>query len=83
MSFSDSLESVKSRMMQDAKARFPAFRSMSETAFGLFLRKNGCTKWRISVARGWEFPPLHEMRARWEKNFGRWEWEEEFRDWQW
>jgi hypothetical protein len=68
--------------MQDMKDRVPKLRGMSETAFGRFLRKNGCTRWRTAMARGWEFPPLAKMRKQWEKGFGRWEWEEEIMDWQ-
>src|SRR5262249_37859853 len=34
-------------------------------------------------ARGWEFPPLLELRARWETKFGgEWNWHEELDDWQ-
>jgi hypothetical protein len=69
-------------LMQDMKDRVPKLRGMSETAFGRFLGKNGCTKWRTTTARGWEFPPLTEARKAWAARFGHWEWEEEITDWQ-
>jgi len=34
-------------------------------------------------ARGWEFPPLLELRGRWETKFhGTWHWHEDLDDWQ-
>jgi hypothetical protein len=50
---------------------------MSETALGRFLREDaGCIRWRAGKFRGWQFPPLSDLRAVWEKKFGNWKWDE-------
>jgi hypothetical protein len=71
-------------LAEDVRDRVPAIRyKMSDTAFGRFLRKNGCVSWRTAGIRGWQFPPLNEMRASWEKRFGGWKWDElGLKDWQ-
>jgi hypothetical protein len=69
---------------KDAQSRIPKLRWMSETSFGNWLRKDwGCRKWRTANLRGWQFPPLPEMRAAWENKFGGWPWDEpELKEWQ-
>lgn len=53
----------------------PRLRNTSDRALGTALKKWGC---RNAVAsggtRGWQFPPLSEMRGEWERRYGRRDW---------
>ena len=62
--------------LDDARERIPKLKYVSETAFGRFLRKQGCTPWRTCSTRGWQFPPLSEARTTWDNKFGYWPWDE-------
>jgi hypothetical protein len=33
-------------------------------------------RWRTGKFRGWQFPPLSDLRGIWEKKFGNWKWDE-------
>ena len=71
-------------LVEDVRYHVPAIRyKLSDNAFGRFLRKNGCRRWRTATTKGWQFPPLNEMRGAWEKKFGGWKWYEPgLKDWQ-
>jgi hypothetical protein len=47
-----------------------------------FLKDMKCKHWRSAGERGWEFPPLVEARASWEKRFrSKWPWDEDVPEW--
>jgi hypothetical protein len=63
-------------LLDSARAFDPLIRYVAnETSVGLFLRKQGCTKWSSGALRGWTFRPLAEARADWECRYGQWPWE--------
>jgi hypothetical protein len=63
-------------LLDSARAFNPLLRyTANETSVGLFLRKQGCTKWSSGALRGWTFRPLAEARADWECRYGQWPWE--------
>ena len=41
-----------------------------------------CKRYSDSKKRGWIFPALAEMRAEWEKRYGKWEWDNDLNEWQ-
>jgi hypothetical protein len=53
-----------------------SLRDLTATALGLFLREQGCIKYRQAGANGWQFRRLSEARVAWEKRFGGWPWHE-------
>src|SRR5262249_3458581 len=62
-----------SHALLDSAQKFsPLLRYVAnETSVGLFLRKQGCTKWSSGALRGWTFRPLAEARVDWERRYGR------------
>jgi hypothetical protein len=59
-----------SALVVDAKERVPWHHHyLSEKAVTNFLRKHGCMsgKNRSGTTRGWNFPPLAQMRAEWSR----------------
>jgi Family of unknown function (DUF5906) len=74
-----------SALVEDAKQRVPRLRNyLSDKAMGDFLKKHGCTsrKNQSGTARGWNFPPLPQMRAEWSRRYGGWDWQCDEGDWQ-
>jgi Bifunctional DNA primase/polymerase, N-terminal/Primase C terminal 2 (PriCT-2)/Family of unknown function (DUF5906) len=71
-------------LMADAQSRVPRLRDyLTEKAMGDFLRKRECLPDRTNQARGWQFPPLGEMRAKWARRYGGRTWDApELQDWQ-
>jgi hypothetical protein len=63
-------------LIEDAHARIPRLKNyLSEKAMGDFLRRRGCQSNRTNKVRGWQFLPLGQMRAEWDKRYGRRVWE--------
>jgi Family of unknown function (DUF5906) len=71
-------------LVGDAEQRVPRLRGrLTGKQTGDFLRRHGCTAVRSNSARGWQFPPLAEMRAAWARRYGGRVWETpEQEDWQ-
>jgi hypothetical protein len=44
--------------------------TLSAKKLALFLRNHGCISWRSKDLRGWTFPPLAALRARWTRLYG-------------
>ncbi|MCK1284100.1 hypothetical protein IVB41_09150 [Bradyrhizobium sp. 44] len=60
-----------------------ALRHLDEQVLASHLKQWGCTPWRNSQVRGWQFPPLAECRARWEEKYPGWKWQyPELSEWQ-
>ncbi len=75
--------STANSLVTDARAQIPSLRYITKTKFGIFLRKEaGCISWSSGKVRGWQFPPLRDSRAAWEKKFGKWNWEEPIKEWE-
>ena len=72
---------LSSTLYADAQKRIPKLRYESDTAMGHYLRDQDCFKVRQAGARGWEFPPLLEARARWMVKWGKWRWDEPILEW--
>jgi hypothetical protein len=53
----------------------PSLRHVDEQVLASHLRQWGLTPWRSSQARGWEFPPLLQCRARWDEKYPEWKWQ--------
>jgi hypothetical protein len=74
-------------LVDDARERIPALKwTLSDVELGTFLtdmERIGvvCTKHRTSAANGWDFPPLAECRAAWEKRYGPTDWERPVEEW--
>jgi hypothetical protein len=75
-------------LVDDAKERVPRLRwELSDVELYNFLTDRerigvACEKHRTSSANGWDFPPLAECRAAWEKRYGPTQWERpEMVDW--
>jgi hypothetical protein len=56
-------------LFDEARKTVPALYRQSDIWLGKMLRKHGCSPCRIGSdnSRGWEFPPLQEARAAWDK----------------
>ena len=66
-----------------ARQRVSALRHVNDQVLAACLEKWGCKPWRSSQARGWEFPPLRDCRARWEQKYPGWQWQHpELTEWQ-
>jgi hypothetical protein len=70
------------RLYDDAINYSPRNRYVTDTSFGLFLRKMGCEHHHNAKFRAWIFPPLSLARKRWIADVGgEWEWLSSPRDW--
>jgi hypothetical protein len=71
-------------LVDDVVQRVPRLRGyLTDKALGDFLRRRGCTPIRSNSARGWQFPPLAEMRSAWARRYDGRVWEApEQQDWQ-
>ena len=56
-------------------------RHCSKTAFGLFLKEQGCIKLHTARGTSWRFLPLAEHRQKWTERFGQWQWSFEGGEW--
>lgn len=61
-------------LFDQARATVPALRHESDTKLGLVLKKAGCTNIHRRGQRGWQFPPLGDLRAGWDAKLGAQEW---------
>lgn len=61
-------------LLDDANAREPDFRHHSYKKLASLLKKLGCINFHLGVCRGWEFPPLPQMRERFEREHGAQRW---------
>jgi hypothetical protein len=70
-------------LMDDVKDRAPRARHyLSEQDLASYLKERGCTRTRTNEVRGWSFPPLPELRAKWARRFGGWRWDTpDLQDW--
>jgi hypothetical protein len=57
---------------EEAKKLIPGLKYSSPHLLGRILREHGCTnaKTKDTHARAWDFPPLAEARAKWDKDMG-------------
>ncbi len=77
----DMLASMKEHGVKHTNASLPAaelkmlFGDGEAEEGGMIPRSSGS-------ARGWEFPPLHDCRAMWERKYGgKWQWHRKLKDW--
>lgn len=68
-------------LYQDFVDNSPGNRHCSKTAFGLFLREQGCIKIHGAQGNRWRFLPLKEHRDKWTARFGQWQWAYDGADW--
>ena len=68
---------------QSASASWHRLKDVSPVAMGRFLAKHGCYSIHTAKGNAWRFPPLHELRAKWEKAYGgAWRWDTpDLKDW--
>jgi hypothetical protein len=71
-------------LVDDAVQRAPRVRDhLSDKAIGDFLRRRGCIRARSNSLRGWQFPPLAQMRKEWKRRYDWRVWDApEQQDWQ-
>jgi hypothetical protein len=70
-------------LLEDAKRKVAGMKYWSDVSFGRKLSKYGCTSFKETAGpRGWEFPPLAEARAEWERKAGGWSWNTEASEWE-
>lgn len=62
-------------LYQDARERVPALRHASDRKLGMTLAAWGCANWSDGTRRGWEFPPLDDMRRAWDGRVGSRAWD--------
>jgi hypothetical protein len=57
-------------LYEQARTSSPGLKSKADAAFGRYLTEQGCEggQW-VCRRRGWVFPPLDELRAKWLKRF--------------
>jgi len=69
--------------LYDLAREHPSLRHLDEQVLAAHLKQWGCTPWRNNMRRGWDFPPLAECRALWERKFPAWRWQHpEMTEWQ-
>ena len=66
--------------MDDARAKVPRFRDLTEVALRNFLMDEEsigivCTKYRAAIGNGWSFPLLTEAREAWCRRYGPTKWD--------
>jgi len=55
---------------------------VSPVGLGRFLRQRGCYSIHQAAGNAWRFPPLAELRAKWERAYGgSWPWQEQLAEW--
>jgi hypothetical protein len=65
------------KLLRDLQRRIPKMKYTTKMALATFLHDIGCTPWRKTWERGWQFPPLAEARASFERlHGGAWPWRE-------
>lgn len=72
-------------LFDDARIIEPRLRAHTNSnAFGDYLRDWGCTNdKRVCRERGWTFPKLSELRAKWQLIYPNWQWRNpDLTDWQ-
>jgi hypothetical protein len=71
-------------LVTDVEMRVPRLRGyLTDKALGDFLRRQRCSAVRSKFARGWQFPPLKEMREAWSRRYDGRVWDApEQQDWQ-
>ena len=69
-------------LFEKARSSSPRLKYISDHELGHYLISRGCHRVRVKGGpRGWEFPPLAEVRAEWAKTFPT-DWDDPERDWE-
>jgi hypothetical protein len=67
---------------REAQSRFPDLKHTTWIVVSRALKEEwGCTPWKTNHLRGIQFPPLRELRDRFDKKFGAQDWERPDDDW--
>lgn len=74
VSYSNEIGSLPG-LYTEARTRVPALRIASDKRLGMALAAWGVQRWSDGGRRGWEFPPLRDLRATWEERYGPRDWE--------
>jgi hypothetical protein len=61
-------------LYDQAREISPRLKGYSDHALGRFLSDRKCISQWVKRRRGWEFPPLAELRAEWTSRFPGWAW---------
>jgi hypothetical protein len=69
-------------LLDDARQRFPRLKWKGDTDIGNFLTEVGCEHDHTRAGNGYEFPPLAECRAEWERKYGPKEWSNAVEEWE-
>jgi hypothetical protein len=72
---------LSSDLFKHARESVPRLKYESEHMLGRALRERGCRAFNYP-ARGWEFPPLEEARAKWNGKMPDHDWDDQRTDWQ-
>jgi hypothetical protein len=70
-------------MYTSAKKASPRLGHWTKEQITKKLKEHGCKSWVTSGTRGWEFPPLADLRAKWMERFPTWKWDNEATRWGW
>lgn len=69
-------------LIEHARSQGGRLKEANSTMVGRFLRDMGVIKIHRAAGNVWRFPPLQEVRGKWETRFSGWRWEEKFTGWQ-
>lgn len=69
-------------LVEHARAQGGRLKDLNPTQLGRFLRDMGVVKIHRAGGNVWRFPPLCEVRGKWEARFSGWKWEATFEGWQ-
>ena len=71
-------------LYEAARNTVPGLRFHSDHLLGRILcdQEKGCTACRVDGKRGWQFPPLAEARAAWDRKMPGTEWDVQT-EWEW
>ena len=69
-------------LVAQARDTTSRLKDLTPTMLGRFLAQMGATKIHRAGGNVWRFPPLHDMRGRWEARFSGWRWEAPIEGWQ-
>lgn len=78
-------KTVRKRGLYDqAREISPRLKLWSDHLLGQYLKKHGCSNAKkVARRRGWEFPPLDQLRREWEARYPGWKWNDpELSEWQ-
>lgn len=71
-------------LYDQAREISPRLKLWSDHQLGGYLKGNGCSNAKkVMRRRGWEFPPLAQLRAEWGRRYPGWRWDDpELENWQ-